>query len=270
MSRLTDLISQVKAKDPELGKELDREFKTLSERVPFGLNFERHSPENVELPGRPIRKGDKVRILPPRGSTKKSDRRLWRVTGFSNYGGERFAKVELIRTDESEEQQVPVNDLVVAAEFRDYIYPGLVSTRKVERGGDKPFQARGNSIAWYRNPGRSTQESLGIIYEFGNELSTLRPDFIFFGENSNGEIVADIVDPHSFHLADALPKLKGLVGYAERHSSKFRRIEAIAMLNNEYKLLDLKERSVRTAVLEASTAKSLYDSPFAQSYDVAS
>ena len=32
-----------------------------------------------------------------------------------------------------------VDDLVVVAEFRDSIYPGLVSTGKVERGGDKPF-----------------------------------------------------------------------------------------------------------------------------------
>lgn len=32
-----------------------------------------------------------------------------------------------------------VADLIVVAEFRDYIYPGLVSTGKVERGGDKPF-----------------------------------------------------------------------------------------------------------------------------------
>ena len=33
----------------------------------------------------------------------------------------------------------PLEDLVVVAEFRDPIYPGLVSTGKVERGGDKPF-----------------------------------------------------------------------------------------------------------------------------------
>jgi adenine-specific DNA-methyltransferase len=34
---------------------------------------------------------------------------------------------------------VPIEDLVVVAEFRDYIYPGLVSTGKVERGGDRPY-----------------------------------------------------------------------------------------------------------------------------------
>ena len=76
MSRLTDLIAQAKAKDPQLGADLDQEFKQLSSRLPFGLNFERHRPEAVELPQRPIRKGDKVRVLPPRGSTKKGDVRL--------------------------------------------------------------------------------------------------------------------------------------------------------------------------------------------------
>ena len=34
----------------------------------------------------------------------------------------------------------PVQDLVVVAEFRDPIYPGLQSTGRIERGGDRPFQ----------------------------------------------------------------------------------------------------------------------------------
>jgi adenine-specific DNA-methyltransferase len=76
MSRLTDLIAQAKAKDARMGADLEREFKALSSRLPFGLNFERHRPEAVELPLRPVRKGDKVRVLPPRGSTEKGDQRL--------------------------------------------------------------------------------------------------------------------------------------------------------------------------------------------------
>ncbi len=139
MSRLTDLISQVKAKNLELGKELEREFKTLSSRLQFGLNFERHLPESVQLPGRPIRKGDKVRVLPPRDATQKGDQRLWKVHSFEQIDGKHVAQVELIGTAEPEIQTVPVQDLVVVAEFRDYIYPGLISTGKVERGGDKPF-----------------------------------------------------------------------------------------------------------------------------------
>lgn len=139
MSRLTDLIARAKAKDPALGNELDREFKALASRRAFGLNFERHKPESVELPGRPIRRGDKVHVLPPRGSTAKGDQRLWRVLRLEGRGAARIAHLHLIDAAEPETAEVLVADLVVAAEFRDYIYPGLVSTGKVERGGDKPF-----------------------------------------------------------------------------------------------------------------------------------
>lgn len=136
MSRLTDLIAKAKAKDSALGAELDREFKILSSRLPFGLNFERHSPEAVELPLRPIRKGDKVRVLPERGTTRKGDQRLWQVRAI--HKAKKSADLELLDAAEVEMQTVALDDLVVVAEFRDTIYPGLVSTGKVRRGGDKP------------------------------------------------------------------------------------------------------------------------------------
>lgn len=139
MSRLTDLIARAKARDSALGDELEREFKALASRRAFGLNFERHRPESVELPGRPVRRGDKVRILPPRGSVQRADQRLWRVKRIDGEGETRLALVELIDSEAPETVEVAVADLVVVAEFRDYIYPGLVSTGRVERGGDKPF-----------------------------------------------------------------------------------------------------------------------------------
>jgi adenine-specific DNA-methyltransferase len=139
VSRLTDLIAQAKAKDPALGRELEREFKVLSSRRSFGLNFERHVPESVELPGRPVRKGDKVRILRPRGSNAKGDQRLWKVLKLETAKGAKTAQVVSLDAPEPERQEVAVTDLIVVAEFMDYIYPGLVSTGKVERGGDKPF-----------------------------------------------------------------------------------------------------------------------------------
>ncbi|MGY3436059.1 adenine-specific DNA-methyltransferase [Bradyrhizobium sp. USDA 3686] len=139
MSRLTDLIAQTKSKDPALGLELEREFKVLSSRRSFGLNFERHVPESVELPGKPVRKGDKVRILSPKGSTAKADQRLWKVLKLETIEGEKIAHVELPDTPAIERQEVAVANLVVLAEFKDYIYPGLVSTGKVHRGGEKPF-----------------------------------------------------------------------------------------------------------------------------------
>jgi len=136
VSRLTDLLAKAKAKDPALGAELDREFKILSSRLPFGLNFERHSPEIVELPMRPIRKGDKVRILPERGFSKKSDQRLWRVKSIQK--SKKLAVLELLEAAGSKTQTLSLDDLVVVAEFRDSIYPGLISTGKILRGGDKP------------------------------------------------------------------------------------------------------------------------------------
>ncbi|WP_146693516.1 DNA methyltransferase, partial [Escherichia coli] len=40
-----------------------------------------------------------------------------------------------------ETQTVALSNLVVIAEFRDTIWPGMVSTGKVQRGGDKPFHS---------------------------------------------------------------------------------------------------------------------------------
>lgn len=122
-----------------MGADLEREYKVLSSRLPFGLNFERHRPEAVELPQRPVRKGDKVRVLPERGSTKKGDQRLWQVKAIHKTGPGRVAELELLGAAEAQTQTVKLDDLVVVAEFRDTLYPGLVSTGKVQRGGDKPF-----------------------------------------------------------------------------------------------------------------------------------
>lgn len=139
MSRLTELIARVKSKDQALAEDLLTEYKALASRRAFGLNFERHMPESVELPGRTVRKGDKVRILPPRGSTQKGDQRLWRVIGINGPKSAPVAHLSLIDGNDAGSVNFPVDDLVVVAEFRDFIYPGLVSTGKVERGGNKPY-----------------------------------------------------------------------------------------------------------------------------------
>lgn len=140
MSRLTDLIRQAKEKDPTLGLDLEAEFAALSSRRQFGLNFERHQPEAVELPGRPPRKGDKVRVLPPRGSTGPGDPRLWKVASITSLDGIDIARLQITDNDGDvlARADQPAKDVAVVAEFRDPIYPGLVSTGRVERGGDKP------------------------------------------------------------------------------------------------------------------------------------
>lgn len=141
MSRLTDLIAQAKAKDPQMGADLEREFKALSSRRSFGLNFERHRPETVELANRQIRKGDKVRILPPRGEMQKGDQRLWLVKGIKKLSQEWFGSLVELYSESPETCEIKIDDLVVMAEFRDKIYPGLISTGKIERGSSKPYHS---------------------------------------------------------------------------------------------------------------------------------
>jgi hypothetical protein len=125
---------------------------------------------------------------------------------------------------------------------------------------------RAGAIAWYRNPDRASQDSLGVTYEDGEEMKIVRPDFIFFSEDADGNIVASIVDPHGFHLADALPKLKGLAKYAEANLSTYRRIEAVAKIDDNYRALDLTKAKVRTAIQAATSAKALYTGDKAKDY----
>ena len=140
MSRLTDLIAQAKAKDPQLGADLEREFKALSSRLSFGLNFERHRPEAVELPQRPIRKGDKVRVLPARGSTKKGDQRLWQVQAIDKADGTQGCAAG-VGWERQRRRHRPWRWTTWSwwPSSATPSIPGLVSTGKVERGGDKPF-----------------------------------------------------------------------------------------------------------------------------------
>ncbi|MGV0396844.1 site-specific DNA-methyltransferase [Corynebacterium suicordis] len=147
MSRLTDLIAQAKRENPRLGAELEREIRSRTHRS-FGLVFERHLPEKVELPGRPVRRGDGVHVLPERGSLERPDKRTWQVIDVLKNdvcgrvarlaeGNPKADSAPELRTD------VPVDDLVVVAQQDDVIYPGLVQTGEVigSDDSDAPFHS---------------------------------------------------------------------------------------------------------------------------------
>jgi len=126
--------------------------------------------------------------------------------------------------------------------------------------------ARAGAVAWYRNPSRASQDSLGIIYEDGGEPKIVRPDFIFFVQQDDGTVAADIVDPHGIQFGDAMPKLKGLAQYAERFGDQYRRIEAVAKIGDKFRVLDLKEAATRASVSAATTIRALYESADAFDY----
>jgi type III restriction enzyme len=125
---------------------------------------------------------------------------------------------------------------------------------------------RSETVGWYRNPSRASQDSLGVIYEDGGEAKILRPDFIFFAQQPDGSIVADIVDPHGTQFSDSIPKLKGLARYAETYAGMYRRIDAVAKLGDTFRVLDLKEVLVRSAIESATSIKELYASGVATDY----
>ena len=125
------LLDRVRELDPSLAADLSAAVKNIAADREFGLVFNRHMPETVELPGRPVRRGDKVRIVGDKTETN------WKV--IRTHRRDKPQTAEIIRLAGGDAvRQVPLTDLVVVADFRDDIYPGLKPTGKIERGGDKP------------------------------------------------------------------------------------------------------------------------------------
>ena len=123
-----------------------------------------------------------------------------------------------------------------------------------------------HSTAWYRNPGRAADDALAIAYVDGKGAwRRLFPALIFFAD-VGGSIRPSIVDPHGFHLADALPKLRGLARFAVDHGAAFHRIEAVAKVDDTLRVLDLTQQNVRDAIAAASDAEALYRSGAASNY----
>ena len=122
-------------------------------------------------------------------------------------------------------------------------------------------------LAWYRNPSRASEDSLAIAYQDdqGN-WRRMCPDFLFF-HGDEREIRVSIVDPHGFHLADALSKLRGLHAFAKQYGEAFHRIEAIAKIEDDtLRVLDLKDPTMSDALETANDAKSRYLGKAASDY----
>ena len=136
---LNNLLDRVERVDRSLAAELRTQINTLARRREFGLNFEKHKPETVELYGRTVRVGDKVRLITPRGQNgPPEDARTWRVQTITKTKTKTGHQAHLREIDGDTERDAELDEIVVIADFRDPIYPGLRSTGAVRRGGDKP------------------------------------------------------------------------------------------------------------------------------------
>jgi hypothetical protein len=131
---------------------------------------------------------------------------------------------------------------------------------------------RDGFVCWYRNPQQPGRASLGIAYQAGDEYKIMRPDFLFFATNSEGDVVVDLVDPHGAFLGDALAKLRGLAQYADGHKNVYRRLVAVDVISGRPRALDLKNHDVRNAIANADAddpdaVKKLYAGVLGQDYE---
>lgn len=141
MAHLDNLIESVK--DPTLRAALRTEIDKVTKNRRLGLVFDRHLPESVTLPGFAIRRGEKVQVIADGSDdpTNLDDTGIWTVIDIRPV-------TAVLRDGSGETREVPVSQLVATREFGDPIYPGLVSTGRVMRGGGtdgddggKPFHS---------------------------------------------------------------------------------------------------------------------------------
>ena len=122
MAAINDLISRVS--DPGLRSQLEQEAKRLANKKAFGLVYERHLPDNVQMPEVVIRRGTKV-IL--RGEDVND---IYEVQAIND-------GTALCRNIVSfEDKEFALSDLVAVAQQGDVIYPYLKPMDSVENAPD--------------------------------------------------------------------------------------------------------------------------------------
>jgi adenine-specific DNA-methyltransferase len=114
-----------KVDDPALRADLRRQVDLLRARRRFGLVFEEHLPERVQLAEHAIRRGTRV---VRRDHEDDEPREVIRVAN----------KKATVRSAEGETETLGVDDVVVVADFGEPIYPGLRRLGSLKAGGDKP------------------------------------------------------------------------------------------------------------------------------------
>ena len=113
-----------------------------------------------------------------------------------------------------------------------------------------------------------------IPYRLGDDRKVLHPDFIFFEKVGDREMPA-VVDPHGLHLADTMPKLKGIARYVEDFGESFSRYWFVSDYKGQATYLDMKDAETRAVIGTASDAyecfakcgKKYMDGPLSKSKD---
>jgi adenine-specific DNA-methyltransferase len=114
-----------KVEDPALRADLRRQVGLLRAKRRFGLVFEEHLPERVQLPEHTVRRGTRVVL---RDDDDQEPREVLKVAKGK----------ATVRSADGDTEAIPVADLLVVADFGEPIYPGLRRLGSLNAGGNKP------------------------------------------------------------------------------------------------------------------------------------
>lgn len=106
--------------------------------------------------------------------------------------------------------------------------------------------AKKEVVAWLRNVDRKSW-ALCVPYEVDGEFRVMYPDFLII-RKEKGQLIVDLIEPHSISLSDSPAKASGLAKFAAQHADKFGRIELILLDGTSAKRLDLTDEIVRNRV----------------------
>jgi type III restriction enzyme len=110
-------------------------------------------------------------------------------------------------------------------------------------------------VAWLRNTDRK-EWALCVPYEVDGEQRPMYPDFLVV-RREKGELVGDLVDPHSVGLSDAPAKAAGMAKFAAAHFNAFGRIDLILLDGTKETRLDLTDEGTRNKVKAVKTIEHL-------------
>lgn len=137
MAKIENLISEIS--DPRLQKEIANEVAILKKHKKFGLVFEEHIPETIQLPNLSIKKGSYVVKF------EDTNKKVFIVKEILD---SKLVKI-IEKNNDSDDEIIEKKRLVVVKRFGDPIYPALIPVESLIRDETKPFHTIINSDNYY-------------------------------------------------------------------------------------------------------------------------
>ena len=125
MAAINDLIEKIS--DEGLRARITQELDRMTRQKKFGLVFEEHLPESVNLYDVPVKKGKRVTLRKPKEADKNKE---WTVSSIKD------GLADCVSTEDGEHRSIPVRELTVTAAFGEPIYPYLKLLDSIQNAPD--------------------------------------------------------------------------------------------------------------------------------------